>query len=54
MAISSNQRAILVARFGAARFGATRFGFVPKDSKNEFYVWKQKSMPTTTWTEVKR
>lgn len=63
MALSSNQQAILTARFGAARFGAARFAFCPKDTMDKvagprtrgpFYVWWKKVYPAAvTWTVVK-
>lgn len=62
MALSSNQQAILTARFGAARFGASRFAFCPKDTMNKttgprqrgpFYVWWKRDTPAAvTWTVV--
>lgn len=60
MALSSNQLAILTARFGAMRFGASRFGFSPRDTRNQsgtapgpYYTWKKDYPATTTWTKDK-
>jgi hypothetical protein len=54
MALTGNQRALTVARFGAARFGAARFGFTPKDTKGPLYAWRRRYLPTQTWTAHKR
>lgn len=62
MALTTNQLAILTARFGAARFGAARFGFAPRDTRGAtalsptkpFYVWSRTYRPSATWTAVKR
>ncbi|OFX02422.1 MAG: hypothetical protein A3E78_01965 [Alphaproteobacteria bacterium RIFCSPHIGHO2_12_FULL_63_12] len=61
MALSGNDRAILTARVGVARVAAFRVGFAPVDtqgltpgSAGGFYIWSQVTMPTTTWTAVKR
>lgn len=52
MAISGYERALTPARAGVARFGVTRFGGITRhfDSEKKQYEWKEKSMPTTTWT----
>lgn len=61
-AITSNNRAILTARSGAARCGASRCGFVPRStngstpgSAGAYYMWTsqpgtQGYGPSTTWT----
>lgn len=63
MAITSNQRAYLTARFGAMRFGAFRFGFTPKDTRGKdagdtsgpYYTWQRDYPPqTSSWTTDKR
>jgi hypothetical protein len=61
MALTGNQRAYLTARAGVGRAGAIRAGFTPTatqgtapGSAGGFYVWRPQTLPTTTWTAVKR
>ncbi len=60
MATLTEERALLVARANAARAGNARVGFCPVDTSQAttgaagpFYMWREKTMPTTTWTNVR-
>lgn len=60
-AITGTQRALLTARAGVARAGVVRANFCPTatvgataGTSGGFYLWRTVTLPTTTWTTVKR